>query len=50
MFKHIIGVTGTLNSMPNFKKKILCEEYGVTDNYLVPSSFGLNDKKIHNFH
>jgi hypothetical protein len=50
MFKHIIGVTGTLNSMPRFKKKILSEEYGVIDNYLIPSSFGLKDKKVHSFH
>jgi hypothetical protein len=42
LFKHIIGVTGTLSSMPRFKKEILRNSYGVTNNYLIPSSFGLN--------
>jgi hypothetical protein len=41
-FAHIIGVTGTLKAMPMVKKRILRDKYDVKDNYLIPSSFGLN--------
>lgn len=44
-FKHIIGVTGTLRAMPQVKKKILRNDYNVEDNFLIPSSYGINEKK-----
>lgn len=44
-FYKIIGVTGTLKSMPEVKRKILKTEYNFANNYLIPSSFGINKKK-----
>jgi preprotein translocase subunit SecA len=49
MFEHIIGVTGTLKAMPLVKKRVLRDDYKVKDNYLIPSSFGLNDKKDYKY-
>ena len=31
--------------MPSIHKKILTEEYKFAESYIVPSSFGLNEKK-----
>lgn len=45
LFHKIIGITGTLQAMPSINKKILTEEYKFTESYIVPSSFGLNEKK-----
>ena len=44
-FKHIIGVTGTLTAIPRVKREILEQKYNIKDNYIIPSSFGINDKK-----
>jgi hypothetical protein len=49
MFEHIIGVTGTLKAMPLVKKKVLQNDYNVNDNFLIPSSFGLNKKEEHKY-
>jgi preprotein translocase subunit SecA len=49
MFEHIIGVTGTLKAMPLVQKKVLHNDYNVKDNFLIPSSFGLNEKKEHKY-
>ena len=36
--------------MPNVKKQILMQEYGVRDNFIIPSSFGTGeDKRIYNY-
>lgn len=31
--------------MPSTKKTILAKDYNIDQNYLIPSSFGLNEKK-----
>ena len=41
-FSHILGVTGTLRAMPNVKKNTLKKDYAFDNNYIIPSSFGLN--------
>lgn len=48
-FAHIIGVTGTFRAMPSVKKEILQTQYKIADNFIIPSSFGLNQKKICNY-
>ena len=49
-FKHILGVTGTLTAIPKVKKEILQKKYQFKDNYIIPSSFGVNDeKKCHRY-
>lgn len=45
LFHKIVGITGTLQAMPSIKKKILIDEYKFAQSYLIPSSFGLNEKK-----
>lgn len=50
-FRHILGVTGTLQAMPRVKKEVLRRKYDVKDLYLMPSSFGKGkDKRIWNYH
>ena len=48
-FSHILGVTGTFRAMPLVKKKVLFDEYKIKNNFIVPSSFGLNEKKKYNY-
>ena len=50
LFKNIIGVTGTLKAMPRAKKDILRKNYKVKDNYIIPSSYGLNTKQHYKYY
>ena len=48
-FSHILGVTGTLRAMPDVKKSILYKDYAFENNYIIPSSFGLNEKQKYEY-
>jgi hypothetical protein len=48
-FRNILGVTGTLDVLPSYKKKILAEIYQINDQYAIPSPFGINKKRIDNY-
>lgn len=49
-FCNILGVTGTLEVLPHYKKKQLSERYQINDQYAIPSAFGLNGKRISNYY
>lgn len=49
-FCNILGVTGTLEVLPQYKKKQLSERYKINDQYAIPSAFGLNGKRISNYY
>jgi hypothetical protein len=41
-FDNILGVTGTLEVLPQYKKQQLKDRYGIEDQYAIPSAFGIN--------
>jgi hypothetical protein len=45
-FRSILGVTGTLEVLPNYKKNMLSELYKINDQYAIPSPFGINKQRI----
>ena len=45
-FCNILGVTGTLEVLPQYKKRQLSERYKINDLYAIPSAFGTNKKRI----
>lgn len=49
-FDNILGVTGTLEVLPQYKKKQLQERYKIEDQYAIPSAFGLNKRRIDNYY
>ncbi len=49
-FCNILGVTGTLEVLPHYKKKQLSERYNIKDQYAIPSAFGINKKRIENYY
>lgn len=48
-FKNILGVTGTLEVLPKYKKEQLAMRYKITDQFAIPSAFGINKRRIENF-
>jgi hypothetical protein len=49
-FANILGVTGTLEALPQYKKKQLFSRYQFNDQYAIPSAFGINTKLIEQYH
>lgn len=49
-FDNIMGVSGTVEAMSDFRKKIMYEDYKVTDIYTLPSIYGDSHRKILGFH
>jgi hypothetical protein len=49
-FDSILGVTGTLEVLPIYKKKLLKERYIIEDQYAIPSAFGVNKQRIDNYY
>ncbi len=49
-FDSILGVTGTLEVLPQYKKKQLKGKYGIEDQYAIPSAFGTNKRRIDNYY
>jgi hypothetical protein len=45
-FVNILGVTGTLEVLPIYKKKQLISRYLIDDQYAIPSAFGQENKRI----
>lgn len=45
-FKHILGVTGTLEVLSKYKKEQLIKRYKITDQFAIPSAFGINNRRI----
>ncbi len=45
-FCNILGLTGTLEVLPQYKKRQLSERYKINDLYAIPSAFGTNKKRI----
>jgi hypothetical protein len=48
-FQAILGVSGTVSSMSNYKKKMLEERYRILDIYEIPSIYGLTQRTNDNF-
>jgi hypothetical protein len=48
-FKNILGVTGTLEVLPGYKKQMLAEMYQINEQYAIPSPFGINKQRIDNY-
>ena len=44
-FKNILGVTGTLEVIPNFKKKYLVDMYKIEEQFIIPSAFGMDKRR-----
>lgn len=49
-YSNILGVTGTLEVIPEFKKDILRQRYDIKEEFLIPSAFGLNKKRKEEYH
>jgi preprotein translocase subunit SecA len=49
-FDSILGVTGTLEVLPQYKKKQLKGKYGIEDQYAIPSAFGTNKRRTDNYY
>ena len=49
-FDSILGVTGTLEVLPQYKKKQLVKRYGIEDQYAIPSAFGVNKRRTDNYY
>ena len=49
-FDHILGVSGTVEAISDFRKKIMREEYKITDIYTLPSIYGDSHREIVGFH
>lgn len=49
-FQNILGVTGTLEVLPEYKKKLLKERYRIEDQYAIPSAFGVENRRTDNYH
>ena len=45
-FTNILGVTGTLEVLPKYKKEQLAARYKFNDQFAIPSAFGTNTKRI----
>jgi hypothetical protein len=48
-FDSILGVTGTLEVLPKYKKRQLNDRYGIDDQYAIPSAFGVNKRRTDNY-
>lgn len=48
-FKNILGVTGTLEVLPKYKKEQLVTRYKITDQFAIPSAFGINKRRIEEY-
>ena len=49
-YQCLLGVTGTLEVIPEFKKEILRKRYDIREEFLIPSAFGLNKKRKEEYH
>lgn len=45
-FDHILGVSGTVQVMSDFRKKIMRDYYKITDIYALPSIYGDSLRQI----
>jgi hypothetical protein len=48
-FHKIIGVTGTLETLPKSKQTELAKSYNTKDQYAIPSSFGIEKRRIERY-
>ena len=48
-FKNILGVTGTLEVLPNYKKEQLLKRYNINDQLAIPSAFGNSKRRIEDY-
>jgi hypothetical protein len=48
-FQTILGVTGTLEVLPQYKKKQLTERFKILDQFAVPSAFGCDARRTDNY-
>lgn len=45
-FKHILGVSGTIQAMSDFQKQVISKKYEINQLYTLPSIYGDNHRKI----
>jgi hypothetical protein len=48
-FQTILGVTGTLEVLPQYKKRQLEGRYKISDQFAIPSAFGLNNRRVDSY-
>jgi hypothetical protein len=48
-FQNILGVSGTVNSMSDYKKEMLKSRYHIEDTYEIPSIYGDNQRTKDDF-
>ena len=49
-YQCLLGVTGTLEVIPQFKKDILRKRYDIREELLIPSAFGMGKKRKEKYH
>lgn len=49
-FDNIMGVSGTVQAMSDFRKRIMREDYKITDIYTLPSIYGDSHREIVGYH
>ena len=49
-FDHIMGVSGTVEAMSDFRKKIMRQDYKIQEIYTLPSIYGDSHREVVGFH